>query len=392
MSALDDQIRETINRVLDSLRGRLESELGSCQDELAHVAQEASARIGAEAAEHATAEARREAEQQIAEIRETAARDAEEQRARLTDEIEDLRRRLNDTEEESRRRIEEGERRIEESERRIEETRLQLEAAGRETDTARQEAESARQHGETLREEAQTAARDLESAQKQLDATREDVVATLRDIEAARRDSDAARAEVLHLSEALRQTDERVLQATRLPDAVRSLDESGAFGEVLESLAQCAGREAGRAAVFLVKRDRLLDWRTVGFDFASASARLDIGLSDSEPMAEAVRTGRSVRYRTDHVLPDFARNNDVREAAAWPVSVGGSVVAVLYADGPVADKPDEPYWPAFLDVLTRHAGRVLEGITVRQAAGLMTGRPGVSSSSSVRRQSSGSIQ
>jgi hypothetical protein len=391
VSALDDQIRETVNRALDSLRGRLESELGSCQDELARVAQEASARIGAEAAEHATAEARREAEQQIAEIREAAARDSDELGARLTDEIEDLRRRLNDTEDESRRRLEESERRIEESERRIEESRLQLEVSGRDTDTARQEAESARQRVETLREEAQTATQELESAQKQLDETREDVVATLRDIEAARRDSDAARAEVLHLSEALRRKEERALQATRLPEAVRDLDESGAFGDVLESLAHCAGREAGRAAVFLVKRDRLLDWRTVGFGFAPAAPRLDIGLSDSEPMAEAVRTGRGVRYGIDHVLPDFARNNEVREAAAWPVSVGGSVVAVLYADGPVADKSDEPYWPAFLDVLTRYAGRVLEGITVRQAAGLMTGRSGFSPSSSVRHQSSRSI-
>jgi hypothetical protein len=54
--------------------------------------------------------------------------------------------------------------------------------------------------------------------------------------------------------------------------------------------------------------------------------------------------------------------------------VGGSVVAVLYADGPGADKSEKPYWPAFLDVLARHAGRVLETITVRQAAGLMTGK------------------
>jgi hypothetical protein len=74
------------------------------------------------------------------------------------------------------------------------------------------------------------------------------------------------------------------------------------------------------------------------------------------------------------------------------VAVGGSVVAVLYADGPVADKSEEPYWPAFLDVLARHAGRVLEGITVRQAAGLMTGKATVLASSSVGRQSSGSIQ
>ena len=37
-------------------------------------------------------------------------------------------------------------------------------------------------------------------------------------------------------------------------------------------------------------------------------------------------------------------------------------------------------------------GRVLEGITVRQAAGLMTGRAGISPSSSLGHQSPGSIQ
>jgi hypothetical protein len=96
----------------------------------------------------------------------------------------------------------------------------------------------------------------------------------------------------------------------------------------------------------------------------------------------------------EHPLPDFARHEEAREAAAWPISVGGSVVAVLYADSPVADKPDEPYWPAFLEVLAMHAGRVLEGITVRQAAGLMTGGRsiGISPSSSAGHQSFGSIQ
>jgi hypothetical protein len=172
------------------------------------------------------------------------------------------------------------------------------------------------------------------------------------------------------------------------------LDEASTFGDVLETLVRHAGREAGRAAVFLVKGDRLRDWRTVGFDLASDAPRLDIGLGDSGPMAEAVRSGQGVRlHGGEQPLPDFARHEQVREAAAWPIAVGGSVVAVLYADGPVADKPDEPYWPAFLDVLARCAGRALEGITVRQAAGLMTGRSmGMSSSSSTGHQSSGSIQ
>ncbi len=391
VSALDDQLRETVNRALESIRGRLESELGSCQDELLRATQEAT-RTAAEAAESATEEVRRDAERQvadaerqIAEMRESAARDAEE-RARLSGEIEDLQRRLNET-------GDEHQRLIEEHDRRIEENRLQIEVAGRDTDTARSEAESARQRADTAREEADTATRYLEEARQELDATRENVEATLRDIEAARRDSDAARAELQQMSEALRLRDERAVPAGRLPDAVRMLDEASTFGEVLENLVRQAGREAGRAAVFLVKGDRLRDWRTVGFDFASDAPRLDIELSDSGPMAEAVRSGQGVRlHGGEQPLPDFARHEQGREAAAWPIAVGGSVVAVLYADGPVADKPDEPYWPAFLDVLARYAGRVLEGITVRQAAGLMTGRSMGMSSSSTGHQSSGSIQ
>jgi hypothetical protein len=364
VAALDDQIRGTVGRLLDSLRGRLESELGSCQDELLRTAQDASATIAAEAAEHATAEARREAEQQLTEIRETAARDADELRTRLTAEIESAQHRLD-----------ESQRLLEDSQK---------------------ESSSAREQIETLTSE-------LDEARKQLDATRDDVEATLRDIQVSRRDievsrreSETARAEVNRLMDELRNQDERSAQARRLPDAVRALDEAATVAEVLEMLAVWAGREAGRAAVFLVKGSRLRDWRTVGFDFPSDGPRLDIDVSESGPMAEVLQSGAGVSPRAHSSTPEFARTDEARERAAWPVSVGGSVVAVLYADGPVADKSEEPYWPAFLHVLARHAGRVLEAITVRQAAGLMTGTATTlesrSSASSVSRQSTGSIQ
>lgn len=353
MASLDDQIRDTVGRLFDSLRDRLESELGSCQDELVRTAQDASAQMAADAAACATAEARREAEQQLTELRETAARDADEQRTRLTAEIDALQHRLDEN--------------------------------SRQLENSQKEAAATREHTETLTQE-------LDDARTQLDATRDDVEMTLRDIDAWRRESETARAEVNRLTGELRKDDERAAQARRLPDAVRALDEAETFGEVLETLAVRAGREAGRAAVFLVKGDRLRDWRTVGFDFPSETPRLEICVDESGPMAEAVRSGEGVSPRAQNSVPEFARTDEAREPAAWPVAVGGSVVAVLYADGPVADKSEEPYWPAFLDVLARHAGRVLEGITVRQAAGLMTGKATVFASSSVGRQSSGSIQ
>jgi hypothetical protein len=314
VAALDDQIRETVDRLLDSLRSRLESDLGSCQDELVRVAQEASTRIASDAAENATAEARRDAGAHIEELQ-----------RRFDADIESLR-------------------------------------------------------------------SELESAHRQLDETRDDVEATLRTIETSRRDCDAARLEVSRLTDALRNREQQMAQALRLPDAVRELDTAATVGEVLDSLALRAGREAGRAAVFLVKGNRLRDWRTVGFGFASDAPRLDIDVSDSGLMAEAVRSGEGVYPRGDTPVPEFARTDAARHVAAWPVAVGGSVVAVLYADSPVADTSDEVCWPPLLDVLARHAGRVLEGLTVRQAAGLMAGKAAGMSSSSDGHQSSGSIQ
>ncbi len=328
MAALDDRISETLNRVLDSLRGQLESELGSCRDELIQTAHDATVQVACDAAAQATADARRESEQQLTELREASARSADEERSRFTEEVEALQRHLDE----------------------------------------------ARSATTTAREQLESLTVELDDARKQLDDTRDDVEAALRDIEATRRESEVARFEVNRLAHELRNSDERAAQARRLPDAVRALDEAATFGQVLETLAMRAGCEAGRAAVFLVKGSRLRDWRTVGFDLSSDSSRLEIDVSASGPMAEAVRSGQGVSLRAQTAVPEFARTDESRQPAAWPVSVGGSVVAVLYADGPAADKPEEPYWPAFLDVLARHAGRVLEAITVRQAAGLMTGK------------------
>jgi len=346
VAALDDRITETLNRLLDSVRGQLESELGSYRDELIRTANEATAQVAIDAAAQATAEARLEAERELTEVRDTSARTADEQRSHFTEEIKSL--------------------------------QHQLDEAHSETATAREQIESL------------TA--ELDEARKQLDLTRDDVEATLRTIESSRQESEATRLEVNRLASELRNNDERAAQAKRLPDAVRALDEAATFGDVLDMLANRAGCEAGRAAVFLVKGSRLRAWRTVGFGFPSDSSRLDIDVSTSGPMAEAARSALGVSLRAESTVPEFARTDEPRSTAAWPVSVAGSVVAVLYADGAPADTSEEPYWPAFLDVLARHAGRVLEAMTVRQAAGLMTGKTTGLVSSSVSRQSSGSIQ
>jgi hypothetical protein len=61
---------------------------------------------------------------------------------------------------------------------------------------------------------------------------------------------------------------------------------------------------------------------------------------------------------------------------ALPVQVGGSVIAVLYADSARTDTSEDPEWLDTIDTMTKHAGRVLEAMTVRQAAALWTPRHG----------------
>jgi hypothetical protein len=67
-------------------------------------------------------------------------------------------------------------------------------------------------------------------------------------------------------------------------------------------------------------------------------------------------------------LPCAALPED-RLGAAFPIQVGGEVVAVLYADDCVPDRaPSVPSaWPERIDILVRHAARSVEAITLSRA-------------------------
>jgi hypothetical protein len=175
-------------------------------------------------------------------------------------------------------------------------------------------------------------------------------------------------------------------QSARLADAIRALDEGRTLGDVLDTLAECAGHEVDRAAVLIVKGDRLKGWRLSGFGTSAPSARsIELSLEEAGLPGAVVRTGVAVsRPAVDPgaseerqpALPPFAQDAGSRHALALPIVVGGAVVAVLYADAPRLDTPSaSSRWPAILDILARHASRVLEAMTVQQAAGLSLPRP-----------------
>jgi hypothetical protein len=170
-------------------------------------------------------------------------------------------------------------------------------------------------------------------------------------------------------------------RAARLADAIRNLDEARGLSEVLERLVQSAGYEVDRAAMLLVKGDRLTGWRLTGFAPEGPTAKsIDLSINDAGLAGAVLESRVPVSRPSDAThgpaLPPFAGDAAEGHAMALPVRVGGDVVAVLYADAPRSDALlSDARWPAVLEVLVRHASRVLEAMTVQQAAGLSLPRP-----------------
>jgi hypothetical protein len=134
--------------------------------------------------------------------------------------------------------------------------------------------------------------------------------------------------------------------------------------------------------VFLVKGDQLRGWRASGFEAAESIIGANFDAQASGVVGQAARHGTGQYHRNGDAtdLPAFATTNGPRDAVALPVHVGGSVIAVLYADATKADRPEELQWQETMDALAKHAGRVLEAMTVNQAAALRVPRAEVSRS------------
>ena len=155
----------------------------------------------------------------------------------------------------------------------------------------------------------------------------------------------------------------------RLLGAVRALDGATSLTEVLDALATGAAKEAGRAAMLVVKGDRLVGWRTIGFGAWDHEARtLESSTGDVGALAAAVNTGRAAVVGSGSVLvaPSFSDAPADRPGLAVPLLVGGKPVAVVYADPGAAAAPIA--WTSSVEVLVRHAARCLEGLAVQRAS------------------------
>lgn len=163
---------------------------------------------------------------------------------------------------------------------------------------------------------------------------------------------------------------------SRLLESIQGLDGASSLSEVLDLLGQATGREAARAAVLVVRSERLLGWKLSGFGARDGEPKtIDLGFNEGGVVAMAVETARPVTTTRDGQTafagPDFAQLPGDRMGLAAPVIVGGRVVAVVYADTVTEDGREPsvlPQWPDVIEILARHAARCLEALTVQKTA------------------------
>ena len=351
----DQQIRQALERALTDMRAHLDADLGRFAQELMRVAGEERHRATVAAAELAAADIRRQADARVAELRKGFAQELEEVRRTAQKQLAAARPAVDPQLEEKQRALAAE----------LEEARRQLDARVEEARrVARSEIEQARVELDASRRAARAEAEEAASAQL-----------AIAQAEAERNAAQALERARIEAEEAERAA------AVRLVDSIRSLDDAESLGGVLDGLAASAAREVERAAVLIVKGERLRGWRFPGFADAGPPTGVDLDLDAAGLPGAAVRTGVGVSRsfsdgdREEDTrrpgLPPFADDGGARHATALPVLVAGHVVAVLYADAPQVDnRPAASRWPAVLEVLVRHASRVAEAMTVQQATGL----------------------
>jgi hypothetical protein len=157
-------------------------------------------------------------------------------------------------------------------------------------------------------------------------------------------------------------------QGDRLAEAIRAIGGARSLSEVLDTLAGCAGREAARACVVIAKGDRYHGWRGIGFGTLDAD-KIDMARDQAGVIADAARTGAAAAGAS----PSAKELSGGHGSVAVPISVGGKVVAVLYADqGARPAAGAAAVASGGLEVLASYAGRCLEALTAIKAARVLS--------------------
>ena len=229
-------------------------------------------------------------------------------------------------------------------------------------------------------EDREVAAREIrKQLESEVDQKMHDAVTAVENrMRMALADGEAQAADDLEAAVADARVKEREIDmaaVSRLLESVRGLDGASSLSEVLDALALAAAREAARAAVVVLRADRIQGWRMSGFGPRDTQPKsIDLPLAESGVIGLAIGAARAVTTRdsqTAAIGPGFETLPSDRMGLAVPVIVGGRVVAVVYADAVAIDGHQRHVpsaWPELIEVLARHAGRCLEALTTKKTA------------------------
>ena len=162
----------------------------------------------------------------------------------------------------------------------------------------------------------------------------------------------------------------------RLTHGIRAIDAGRSLSEILTRLIDVAAAEDTRAALLLVEADRLRWWGSVGLDRPTDEALEANAAADHGILSDAINGCAPILMEGDSERRPamFTAAPSAAELLAVPISLGGQVVAVLYAErrvGADAEGHDES-WAATVEVLTRHASRALEAVTMLRTAHVLS--------------------
>ena len=240
----------------------------------------------------------------------------------------------------------------------IADARSQMEREARETltaDVALAETRGRREGHAAGREEAEKEAAEREAAAK-----------ALAEKEAAERKLEQADIAAAPAAAPAESPGPDVAASLRLVDAIQAIGRARSLSDILDTLVNCAAREAERAALFLVRGGRFRAWKFVGFGPAlDEDSSLEYGFDEAGVMGAAARTNAAAIGDGGDaaVAPSFAALAPGDRCLAVPIAFSGDVVAVLYAD-----QGTHGVWTAAVEVIARHAARSLEALTAFKAA------------------------
>ena len=166
------------------------------------------------------------------------------------------------------------------------------------------------------------------------------------------------------------------------------LDEAATATQALDALLDAVGAVNARAALFLVKSDKLQGWRSVGFESQAAiTPKFELPLTVDSVLTRAATSKQTV-VAGGRPASEAGPAGAAHElwAVAVPVTLGDRVVAIVYADegAQVGSKRPESDRASAVDVnerLARHAGQRLAVITATNRGGDGTFNPEVPTSS-----------